>query len=325
MNIPTKHGFRKVLAPLMAAGLVTMAVLAAMSSSAGIQGSGFTSLLAIGTVTEPDNRNSNTIVVDGIAYSTSGAVFQVDGHAAVPGQIRVGDVVSLIATEPDDGGVASARHVTFNGSVQGKVSAIDAPSSRLFILGQTVHVTSQTVFGRNIKPADLSGLQSGDAVEVSGFANSVGEWVATRIQAKGQNSVARVVGSVQNLDQTRHTFYVNSLKIDYGNAEVEAVLTDGASVTAQGVKFATDGALLAHVVRASRTAHGQPGSIGRIQGLITSYPSSAYFEVNGQPVLVTAQTKLSLPVPLGVDVEVHVTGTFDTSGVLVADSVQSSK
>jgi hypothetical protein len=130
---------------------------------------------------------------------------------------------------------------------------------------------------------------------------------------------------VQNLDQTRHTFYVNSLKIDYGDAEVDGVLTGSAPVTAQGVKFAADGTLIANVVRASGTAQGQPGAIGRIQGLITSYSSSAYFEVNGQPVLVTTQTKLSLPAPIGVDVEVQVSGTFDTSGVLVADSVQSSK
>jgi hypothetical protein len=325
MNIPTKYGLRTVLAPLMTAGLVTVAVLAAMSSSAGIQGSGFSRLLAIGTVTEPGNGNSNSIVVDGIPYSTSGAVFQIDGQAGTPGQIRAGDVVSLIATDPTDGGTASATQVTFNGSVQGKVSGIDAPSSTLFVLGQTVHVTSQTLFGRSIKPAGLSGLQSGDVVEVSGFANSVGEWVATRIEAKGQSNVSRVVGSVQNLDQTRQTFYVNSLKIDYGNAEVDGELTGSAPVTAQGVKFATDGALLASVVRASGTAQGQPGAIGRIQGLITSYSSSAYFEVNGQPVLVTAQTKLSLPVPIGADVEVLVTGTFDTSGVLVADSVQSSQ
>jgi hypothetical protein len=309
----------------MTAGLVTVAVLAAMSSSAGIQGSGLRSLLAIGTVTEPGNRDSNIIVVDGIPYSGSGAEFQIDGQAGASGQIHAGDVVSLIATDPTDGGTASATQVTFNGSVQGKVSGIDAPSSTLFVLGQTVHVTSQTVFSWSIKPAGLSGLQSGDVVEVSGFASSVGEWVATRIEAKGQSNVSRVVGRVQNLDQTRHTFYVNSLKIDYGDAEVDGVLTGSAPVTAQGVKFAADGTLIANVVRASGTAQGQPGAIGRIQGLITSYSSSAYFEVNGQPVLVTTQTKLSLPAPIGVDVEVQVSGTFDTSGVLVADSVQSSK
>jgi hypothetical protein len=309
----------------MTAGLVTVAVLGAMSSSAGIQGSGFRSMLAIGTVTETGNGNSNIIVVGGIPYSTSGAVFQIDGHGGTHGQIHAGDVVSLIATDAGDGGAASATQVTFNGSVQGKVSGIDVPSATLFVLGQTVHVTSQTVFGSNIKPAGLVGLQNGDVVEVSGFASSAGELVATRIQARGQSSVARVVGSVQTLNQAQQTFYVNSLKIDYGSAQVDAVLTDSAPVTAQGVKFAADGALIADRVRASGAVHGQPGSIGRIQGLITSYSSSSYFEVNGQPVSVGAQTKLKLPVPIGVDVEVNVTGTFDANGVLVADSVQSSK
>jgi len=309
----------------MTAGLVTLAVLAATNSSAGIQGSGLRSLLAIGTVTETGNGHSNIIVVGGVPYSTSRASFKIDGHAGLPAQIHSGDVVSLIATDPADGGTAAATQVTFEGSVQGKVSDIDAPSSTLFILGQTVHVTSQTVFAWNIKPAGLPGLQNGDVVEVSGFANSVGEWVATRIEAKGQSNVSRVVGSVQTLDQTRHTFYINSQKIDYGNAEVDAVLTDSVPVSVQGVKFAADGALIANRVRASGAAHGQPGSIGRLQGLVTSYSSSAYFEVNDQPVLVGAQTKLSLPIPIGIDVEVQVTGTFDTRGVLVADSVQSSK
>jgi hypothetical protein len=113
------------------------------------------------------------------------------------------------------------------------------------------------------------------------------------------------------------------LKIDYGNAEVQPVLTDGAAVTVQGVKFTADGTLIANLVRASAAAHGQAGSMGRIQGLITSYPSASYFEVNGQAVVVDAQTRLNLPVPIGLDVEVNVTGAFDTSGVLVADSVQS--
>ncbi len=325
MNIRTKLGLNRVLPPLMTASLVTLAVLAATNSSAGIQGSGFRSMLAIGTVTDTGNGNSNIIVVGGAPYSTSGATFKIDGHGGTRGQIHAGDVVSLIATEPADDGAASATQVIFNGGVQGKVSGIDAPSSTLFVLGQTVHVTSQTVFGSNIKPAGLLGLQNGDVVEVSGFANSVGELVATHIEARGQSNVSRVVGSVQTLNQVQHTFYVNSLRIDYGNAQVDALLTDSAPVTAQGVQFAADGALIANLVRGSGAVHGQSGSIGRIQGLITSYSSSAYFEINGQPVSVGAQTKLSLAVPIGVDVEVNVTGTFDTIGVLVADSVQSSK
>jgi hypothetical protein len=325
MNIPTSQALRRILPPLVTAGLVTVAVLTAVNSSAGIQGSGFKSLLAVGTVTESGNPNSNSIVVSGVPYSTAGAVFHIDGHAGTAGQIHAGDVVSLIATDPSEGGEASATEVTFDSSIQGKVSGIDAPSATLFVLGQTIHLTSQTVFGSNIKPSGLSGLQSGDAVEVSGFANSVGELVATRIEAKGRSNVARVAGSVHSLDPAGRTFYVNLLKVNYGSAEVGTVLTDSAPVIVQGVSFAADGALIATLVRASAAAHGQPGSIGRIQGFVTSYSSSTYFEVNGQPVVVGANTQLNLPVPIGIDVEVNVTGTFDTSGALVADTVQSSR
>jgi hypothetical protein len=210
-----------------------------------------------------------------------------------------------------------------NGSVQGKVSSVDTSSATLFVLGQTVHVTSQTVFGAGA--SGLSSVQSGNTVEVDGFADSAGEWVATHIETKGQSNVARVVGSVQSLDPTQHSFYVNALRVDYGSAQVGTVLSEHALVSVQGVKFAADGSLVANQVRSSAPVPGQAGSLGRVQGLITNYPSSAYFEVDGQGVVVNSQTQLALPVPLGLNVQVEVAGTFDTSGVLVAESVQTSR
>jgi hypothetical protein len=306
-------------------GVVTSAVLLSVTSSAGIQGSGFRSLLAVGTVTDPVHAGSDTLVVGGLPYSTAHAIIQIDGHAATQGQIHKGDVVSLLATASADGSTASASQVVINGSIQGTVSSIDAPSDTLFVLGQTVHVNSQTVFGSATKATGLSALQSGTTVEVGGFADSAGDLVATRIETKGQSSVSRVVGSIRSLDTAQHSFYVNALKINYGSAEVDAVLTDSAPVSVQGVKFAVDGALVANQVYSAGPTQGLPGSIGRIQGLITNFPSSAYFEVNGQRVLINTQTRLALAVPLALDVAVEVAGTFDTGGVLVAESVQTSR
>jgi hypothetical protein len=325
MNIPKKSALKKILTPLMSAGVMTSAVLLSVASSAGIQGSGFRNLLAVGTVTEPVQADSDILVVGGLPYSTAHAVIEVDGHAVTHGQIHKGDVVSLLATAPSDGSAASATRVAINGSIQGKVSSVDAPSATLFVLGQTVHVTPQTVLGSAMKAKGLSALQSGTAVEVEGFADSAGDLVATRIDTKGQSNVSRVVGSLRSLDTTQHTFYVNALKIEYGSAAVDTVLTDSAPVSVQGVKFAVDGALVASQVHSSASAPGLPGSIGRIQGLITNFPSSAYFEVNGQRVLLNTQTKVVLPVPLALDVAIEVAGTFDFGGVLVAESVQTSK
>jgi Domain of unknown function (DUF5666) len=323
MNIPKKSALGKILPPLMSAGVMTSVALLSVTSSAGIQGSGFRSLLAVGTVTEAVQADSDILVVGGLPYSTSHAIIQIDGQAGTHGQVHKGDVVTLQATNPPDGTAATASQVAVNGSIQGKVSSVDAPSATLFVLGQTVHVTSQTVFGAAMGVAGLSALHGGTAVEVGGFADSAGELVATRIDTKGQSSVSRVVGGIRSLDTTRHTFYINALRVDYGNAEVDTVLTDSAPVSVQGVKFAVDGTLVASQVRSAAHAPGLPGSIGRIQGLITNYPSTAYFEVNGQRVLVNTQTRFVLPIPLALDVAVEVAGTFDTSGMLVAQSVQT--
>lgn len=324
MKNPKRSALKKILPLLMSAGVMTTAVLLSVSSSAGIQGSGFRSLLAVGTVTEPVRADSDILVVGGLPYSTSHALIQIDGHAGTQGQIHKGDVVSLLGTAPSDGSAASVSRVAINGSIQGKVSGVDAPSATLFVLGQTVHVTSQTVLGSGMKATGLSALQSGTAVEVGGFADSAGALVATRIDTKGQSNVSRVVGSIRSLDTTQHTFYINALKIDYGSAEVDTALADNASISVQGVQFAGDGALVASQVHSVAAAPGLAGSIGRIQGLITNFPSSAYFEVNGLRILVNSQTRLMLAVPLALDVAVDVAGTFDTSGVLVAESVRTS-
>jgi len=325
MNIPHRHRIGKRLPFLMTAGLGVLAVLAAITSPAGIQGSGFRKLLVVGTVTEPAGGKGDTIVVSGTPYSTDGAVFQVDGQGASQAQIHAGDVVSMTANAPVDGGTPSVTQVTFSGSVQGAVSGIDSASSTLFVLGQTIHVNSSTSFGSNLRKSGLSGLQIGDVVEVSGFGDSTGAWIATSIDSKGHSSVARVVGSVKSLDPTQRTFYLNSLKIDYDSAAMDTGLTEGVAVSVQGLKFAADGSLVAKRVQSAAAVPAQADALGRIQGLITRYPSSAYFEVNGQPVSVNAQTRLTLPVPTGLDVEVQVTGTFDSNGVLVADSVQTGK
>lgn len=324
MKNAISHGLRRNLPLLMSAGVAAVAVLTAMSSSAGIQGSGFRNLLAIGTVTDTGSGNSKWIVVNGTSYSTSNAVFQIDGRPGVHGQIHAGDIVSLAATDSGSGSEAVASQVTFNGSVRGKVSGIDTQASTLFLLGQTVRVNSHTVFGSNMQPGALAGLQNGATVEISGFTNSAGELVASRIDAKGQSNMSRVVGTMRTLDPTGHSFYINALRVDYGTAEVDGALINSTTVSVQGLKFAPDGTLVANRVSTSAAPHGQPGSIGRIQGLVTNYSAASYFELNGQAVIVGPNTQLNLAVPLGIDSAVTVSGTFDTNGALLADAVQTS-
>jgi hypothetical protein len=69
---------------------------------------------------------------------------------------------------------------------------------------------------------------------------------------------------------------------------------------------------------------GNVGERGDIKGLISAFASSADFEINGQPVLTDANTVYVLHgQTLGTDLEVRVTGRFDSQGVLIARKVQA--
>src|SRR6185312_791716 len=313
---------RNVLQIFATTVLLVVAALGAVRTTAGIQGSGVREFAAIGPIA---TVGSGTVTVGGVDYSTSGAQVDIDGHPARQNRLRPGDVVSIRGTLIQAGHrhIAAASSVSFSGNVRGAVSGVDVPSATFFVLGQTVHVSSDTQFDSAIQPAGLQGLQTGAAVEVSGFADAAGDIVASRVSSVGNSGVARVVGTVQNLDPQQKTFNIQSLSVSYANAVVRGTLSDGTSVAVQGRQPAGNGALSATQVNIATALQAQPGAQGRIEGLVTDLASGNYFEVDGQAVAVDSQTRLNLRVPLGLNVYVRVTGVFDGNGTLVARKVQS--
>lgn len=313
---------RSVLQTFATAVLLVVAALGAVRTTAGIQGSGLRVFAAIGTITAV---GSGGVTVGGVDYSTSGARVNIDGHPGRQDQLHPGDVVSIRGTLIQAGRlhIAAASSVSFSGNVRGEVSGVDAPAGTFFVLGQTVHVSPDTQFDPRIQPAGLQGLQSGAAVEVSGFADDSGDIVASRVSRVGRSAVARVVGTVRNLDPQQKTFNIQSLSVSYANAVVRGTLSEGTSVAVQGPQPAGNGILSATQVVVATAQHAQPGAVGRIEGLITDFASANYFEVDGQAVTVDSLTHLNLHVPLGLNVYVRVTGVFDGNGALAARKVQS--
>jgi hypothetical protein len=55
-----------------------------------------------------------------------------------------------------------------------------------------------------IQPADLTRLQTGTVVELSGFANAGGEILASRVDIKSAGRNLQIKGVVQALDTTAH-------------------------------------------------------------------------------------------------------------------------
>ena len=301
--------------------VVACAVLGAVKSSAGIQGSGLRMFAAVGPITA---MASGSVTVGGVQYSTSGAQVEIDGNAGSASQLHPGDVVSIDGLgSPGRGRFARASSMSFSANIRGAVSGVDPSSGAIFVLGQTVHVSSSTRFDAATQAGGLEALQNGTVIEVSGFADAAGNVLATRVGTPGNSAAERVVGTVRNLNPSQRTFDINALVVSYAGAEVDGTLAEGTSVAVQGSHPSTAGTLVANRVDVEIPLQASPGTEGRIEGLITNLASADYFEVGGQPVSLGAHTQLNLHVPLGLDVEVKVTGVFDGNRTLVASKVQT--
>ena len=283
----------------------------------GIQGSG--TGVAYGPIT-----GFGSIFVNGVEFTTSSAQITIDDRAGSESNLQVGDVVTVTGTVNADGKTGTASQVTFNGDVTGPVAQIDSAGGSFIVLGQTVRVTGSTMFDENMHPASIAGLQLGTVVEVSGFADAAAEILASRIQLASSGTSLEAKGSVQSLDTAVQTFQLNTLVVDYSNVMPSGTLTNGVSVKVTGGGFTTTGALLATSVQVLRGFVAASNSQAQVEGLITSFTSNTDFVLDGQHVTTNANTTFTLNgVTLGMNVRVEVEGSFDSSGALVATSVEA--
>jgi len=283
----------------------------------GIQGSGTGT--AYGPIT-----GFGSIFVNGVEFTTSSAQINIDDQPGSESDLQVGEVVTVTGTINADGKTGTATQVTFDGDVTGRVVQIDSAGGTFIVLGQTVRVTGSTMFDDNIQPASLAGLQVGTLVEVSGFATAAGEILASRVQLEPSGGTLEAKGSVQNLDTTAQTFSLNTLVVDYSSVMPSGTLANGAIVKVKGGGYTVSGALLASSIEVLQGFAAASNSRGQVEGIITSFTSNTDFVLDGQHVTANANTTFTLNgVTLGADVRVEVEGSFDSSGTLVAASVEA--
>ena len=295
------------------------------TDTAGIQGSGVTSPTATGTSTVGTITGFGSVFVNSVEYNTSGAQITIDGQPGTEAQLEPGQVVSITGTVNSDGTTGAATQLAFVGDVQGPISQMDVTHNSFTVLGQTVVLTDGTLLDSSTQPADLSGLQIGNVVEVSGFANATGQIVASRIATKAAGSTLQVKGAVQSLDTVARTFQINALVVDYSSVSAAPTLKNGAIVVVQGTTLNGTGALVATTVTAFRGLGASANQHVDLQGLITSFTSGDFF-VNGQEVTTDANTLMVLHgVTLQVNVPVRVTGTINAMGILQAQRVEAKQ
>ncbi|HMK22619.1 MAG TPA: DUF5666 domain-containing protein [Terriglobales bacterium] len=290
------------------------------SQVAGIEGSGAPApVTATGTIT-----GFGSIFVNGVEYTTTGAQIQIDDQSGTESQLAIGEVVTVTGTLNADDTTGTATEVTFSGNVLGPVTDVSVPSQTFIVLGQTVLVTNSTTFDPNIQPPGIAGIKQDARVEVSGFPDSSGRIVASRIQLATAGTDLRVQGVVQGLNTSAEVFQINALSVDYGAATLRGTLSNNSLVEVEGSSLSAAGALMATVVTVLPPPGGPPNSHGEVEGVITVFTSSSDFVVSGVHVTTNANTQFALNgVTLGLNVRVDVEGTFDSSGILLASSVEA--
>ncbi|HVY79558.1 MAG TPA: DUF5666 domain-containing protein [Steroidobacteraceae bacterium] len=268
-----------------------------------------------------------SIVVNGIEIFTSGATIQVDGAGGAESDLRLGQVVEVQGTLDNGGVTATARSVRFDANVGGPVDTLDTLGKALVVLGQPVRITTTTVMGFGDVPIDLIDLAPGFFVVVSGFVDSKGAIVATRVERRFTPSQLVVSGAIDALDPVAMRFSMNALTVEYASAAITGTLDNGVCVSAQG-DASTSGTLLATRVDAKPCGvAAATGDRGIIAGLVNRFVSATDFEVDRQRVTTSASTVFTAggasaaPGDLGLDAQVRVEGTFDSSGRLQASKV----
>ena len=180
------------------------------ADSGGIGGTG---IYATGAVTA-----KGSITLTGVKHETNNARIFMDGvEVSDDSMIKVGMIVEVEGTVNDDGISGNAAVVRFDDSVEGPITAIDTTARELTVLGQTVLVDDLTIFDNSsISPPNITGLDVGDIVEVSGQLDVFDNIRATHIEMKPLSTEVEVTGFVTGKSGT--TFMIGGLTVEFNGA-----------------------------------------------------------------------------------------------------------
>lgn len=308
--------------------ILSIAMLAVCAATAACGGGGGSSttppisgITGVGVARGPIT-GVGSIFVNGVEYSTTSAVFRIEGQSGTQAQLKLGQIVTVQGRINDDGRTGRADTVTYERNVQGPILVIDLPANSFVVLGQTVRVTGSTSFDSGLS---LAALAVGNTVEVSGFPNATGELVATHIERKAATAELEVTGVVASLDANARRFTLNALTVDYSAAQlVNGSPANGNCVEINGTTVVSNVLTATRVEVRSCTVAANDRDLGEIEGVITRFTSSADFELAGQRVVTGPQTQFvnGAAADLRANLRVEVEGTFDANLVLTARKVE---
>ena len=161
----------------------------------------------------------------------------------------MGDVIEVKGHHDGSSGKDVADAIEMHSNVVGPVTSVDVAGQALVVMGQSVTVSANTSFGKDITPASLAGIAVADVVRVSGLVAADGTIQATRIERRPAGTAFRVTGTASATDVTARTLRINALVVDFSAASLADFPAsgpkDGDLVEADGNALGSAGELMA--------------------------------------------------------------------------------
>jgi hypothetical protein len=321
---PTEDFYTRLRVALATLSVASVTALVACggggSSATGTSTAAAPASYALGAIT-----GFGSVIVGGVRYDDSMAsVSDEDGNTLPASALALGSMVQVDAGEVDHAaGTAVAHAFRLSNEIVGPVGTINSSNSTVDVLGQTVLVTSSTVFDSTIT-GGLAGLMTGDVVEVHGIAGSTpGQFTATRIEPKTGATAYRLRGAVAALDTTAKSFSIGGALISYAGlnaADVPASLADGLTVRVVLQTTQLGSAWVATRLKTGKR-ESTAASDSHVEGAITVFASSSDFEINGLKVDASSATFPGGASGVVLGAHVEVSGSI-VNGVLVATRVE---
>lgn len=290
-------------------------------------GSGGTGSFAVGSI-----GGFGSIIVNGVRFEDETAqIFDADGQARTRGDLRLGMVVEVLATElvPGETGTqrrADAQVIRYGSEVLGPVELVDASTRTLTVLGQRIDVPEGTVIEVDgaSRSFDTADFQPGQVVQVYGYLNVLGNgrYTATRIERlTAPVESYQVRGTVRDLDVPNQRFRLGNLWVQAGARIGE--FTEGQRVRVRLAPTPVSLLPLTYALEATTpAARSLPNRDDvEVEGLITDFTTAQQFRVEGLPVDASTARVEGDPARLGLGVRVEVEG-FIRNGMLVATEVE---
>lgn len=225
-----------------------------------------------------------SVIVNGVRFDDSSARVESDddGSVRTARELKLGMMVEVQAGAIDDSTArAVAGVIRFGSELVGAVTALDAATSTLRMLDQTVEVKTTTVFEDGL--AGFGALAVGQVLEIHAqFDGASGRYIATRIEREDNASVFRLRGRIAGLDATAKTFRIGDAVINYaGIAAADLpMLADGQRVRVRLQTAKVNNQWVATSVRSGVRRVDDVGD-ARLRGLVTAFTSAQQFEVQG--------------------------------------------